>query len=144
MGEFSNQVYDVKLATEEESLFLYRLKDHMEMDFWSALPAKGGNVQVMVSPTVAPAFKLALRNRGIEHAVKYANAQEVADRHKMKTYDEARDMDWEDYHDFETIYAWVAELEGTRSSATFQIEGIFFLLSKLQRPTTPSRPRASA
>ena len=50
--------------------------------------------------------------RKIEHSVHLANAQEVADRSRMVTRDEGRDMDWEDYHDTDTIYAWLDELEG--------------------------------
>ena len=51
-------------------------------------------------------------NRGIEHSVKHANAQELANKSKMVTRDEGRDMDWADYHDVDTIYAWLDELEG--------------------------------
>ena len=49
-------------------------------------------------------------NRGIEQSVKHANAQELADRSKFK--ETSRDMDWEDYHDLDTIYAWLDDLEG--------------------------------
>ena len=61
---FRDQVYSVKLAGEEDSLFLRDLERQMELDFWSALPRSGGGeLQVMVSPGVAPVFELALRNR---------------------------------------------------------------------------------
>ena len=60
---FRDQVYSVKLAGEEDSLFLRDLEMQMELDFWSALPRSGGELQVMVSPSVAPVFELALRNR---------------------------------------------------------------------------------
>ena len=50
--------------------------------------------------------------RKIEYSMHLANAQEVADRSKMATREEGRDMDWEDYHDTDTIYAWLDELEG--------------------------------
>ena len=44
--------------------------------------------------------------------MKHANAQEIAERSRLRTRDEGRDMDWEDYHDLDTIYAWLDELEG--------------------------------
>ena len=56
-------MYNVKLAGEEDSLFLHDLSRHMDLDFWSALTRRAGEMQVMVSPNVAPAFELALRNR---------------------------------------------------------------------------------
>merc|ERR1719414_1598397 len=125
-GPYHNyRVYNLKLAGEDDSLFLNELSRHMELDFWSALPRRGGDLQVMVSPNVAPAFELALRNRMIEHNVKHANAQELADRSasRMRTLEEGRDMDWEDYHDLDTIYAWLDELEATYDSLTTEVIG---------------------
>ena len=61
-------MYNVKLAGEDDSLFLHDLSMKMELDFWSALPRRGGELQVMVSPNVAPALELALRNRDYEYS----------------------------------------------------------------------------
>ena len=58
----------MKLAGEDDSLFLHDLSMNMELDFWSALPRRGGELQIMVSPNVAPAFELALRNRDCEYS----------------------------------------------------------------------------
>merc|ERR1719411_1441861 len=52
-----------------------------------------------------------------------ANAQEVADRSRMVTREEGRDMDWEDYHDTETIYAWLDELKATYDWITIETIG---------------------
>ena len=60
-------MFDVKLAGEEDSLFLHDLSMNMELDFWSALTRRAGELQVMVSPGVAPAFELALRNRNSDY-----------------------------------------------------------------------------
>ena len=70
-------MYSVKLAGEEDSLFLRDLEMQMELDFWSALPRSGGEVQVMVSPAVAPVFELALRNRN-SAVSRFGNADRVA------------------------------------------------------------------
>ena len=103
-----------------DSCNIKELSQHIELDFWSDLPRHGGIIQVMVSPNVTSAFKSSLDMQRIEYTLRHANVQELLDRTKMKTYDEDRDMDWENYHDLETIYAWIDELEG----------GIIYRLSK--------------
>jgi len=122
-GPYHNyKVYNVKLAGDADAFFLRDLEQQMSLDFWTALPRKG-EVKVMVSPTLAPVFELVLRNRKIEYSMHLANAQEVADRSRMATREEGRDMDWEDYHDTDTIYAWLDELEATYDWLTTETIG---------------------
>ena len=66
----------------------------------------------MSFPLVVKPRNIISKYRKIEHIVKHVNAQEIADRSKFRTRDEGRDMDWADYHDLDTIYAWLDELEG--------------------------------
>ena len=100
----------MKVANEADSRYMQELSGHVDIDIWSA--SSRGNVQVMVSPEEAPSFKSYLDLRRIEYALRHANVQELANASRLVTYEEYRDMDWENYHDLETIYAWMDELQG--------------------------------
>ena len=64
--------------------------------------------------------------------MKHANAQEIAERSRLRTRDEGRDMDWEDYHDLDTIYAWLDELEGKEGMWRWDIESYKVVLRAKQ------------
>ena len=108
----SLQVFDVKVTSEADSHYIHELSKHIDIDFWSVLPRSRGNIQAMVSPNVAPVFKSSLEVQRIEYILRHVNVQELANQSKLTTFDEDKDMDWENYHDLETIYAWIDGLEG--------------------------------
>ncbi len=102
--------------SEADARYLHDLSEHFELDFWSGLKRSGGSVEVMVAPTLDAAFTLALSEQGLQHVLKHSDVQRLIDAAPMKTSSGGRDedhgMDWDDFHDLATIYAWFDYLEG--------------------------------
>ena len=100
------------MARDADFRYVQELGEHIDIDIWSDSPRSQGNVQVMVSPEAAPAFKSSLDFQRIKYALRHNNVQELAKHTKLTTFNEDKEMDWQNYHDLETIYAWMDELEG--------------------------------
>jgi hypothetical protein len=69
----------------------------------------------MVSPTLESKFLSALQSRGLVYSLKFSDVEELINASMMvSTYNEGdHGMDWDNFHDLDTIYAWFDYLEGT-------------------------------
>lgn len=107
-------MFEVIVESEEQSRFLHDLSEKIDLDFWSRLRKKG-IVNILVAPNVEAKFTSALKSRNLDHSIKYSDVQELVDASKMVTKDEGGDhgMDWDNFHDLDTMYAWFDHLEGT-------------------------------
>ena len=113
------KAYDAHVEYESQARFLLAVGERINIDFWS--PARVGKVAtMMVAPEYDKIFTSALDSAKIQHTVMSEDVQKLVDKMpKMKPHNKDtpkgyHSMDWEDYHDVETMYEYLDYLEGNK------------------------------
>ncbi len=99
----------------EDANFLYHLAGKGSLDFWTQL-RNSGDVSVIVAPEAEASIALKLKQHGMTLKLKHGDLQTLIDFAPMVEASQVKNdehgMDWDNYHDLDTIYNWFEYLEG--------------------------------
>jgi len=109
------QVFRVHSSSEEDLQYLNFLESTSPaLDFWKEATVYNP-ADIMVSPEQAEELRAKLDKRGMKYEIAIPNVQKNLDKTLSRLASKAADsgMDWTDYHDVDTFYAWYDELAAT-------------------------------